>query len=319
MNVSAVSLSVPQILSLIGMVQCAYLLLYIGLRGRKTLSAGLPLLYFLVLFAAFAADMGAPRFDHGGDGYFILQWALWFLGPPLSVLLVIQLADSSRPPPLADMWVFLLLPLSYVLTTLAASTAAGCESGQPCEPLRDMLSVTGLMAGTISLLVTFSKKDLLRNITRQKQGQARYWLVFSLIVLNTLFLTVMLLNLMGYVADAQVMPLRNLLGLGFVYLASTSLLRLFPATAKTGAASEAEGLDPADRELATRIERLLDLDKVYPRPRMQRARGHALARHQRAFRQDLPPADQRTQDRGRQAPAGPDRRPGCENRRRGRV
>lgn len=265
-----INLSLPEILSLIGLIQCLYLLVYITLRARLVQHFGLPLLYFGVLALAFASDIGAGRIQTQGDWYFIMQWALWFLGPPLSVLLIIQLSDSTRPPPLADMWVFLLLPLSFVLSFLAAQTAPLCNPGEPCEALHDMLGVTGLMSGTISLLVIFSKKNLFKNIARQKQGQARYWLIFALIILNIALLGTMLLNLMGRIEDADVMPLRDLFGLGFVYLASTSLLRLYPGASKSSSLAE-QSLDENETALAGKIEKLINLDKVYHEPTYSRA------------------------------------------------
>jgi len=39
------------------------------------------------------------------------------------------------------------------------------------------MTVTGLLAGAISLLIIFSKKGLFTKIRKQKLGKERYWLI----------------------------------------------------------------------------------------------------------------------------------------------
>ena len=266
-----ISFSLPEILALIGVIQCTYLIVHVGFRARKIVRAGLPLLFFLVLGFAFCADLAQNRLEFGGDLYFYIQWALWFAGPPLSVLLVIQLADMSKTPPLSDYWVLLLLPLSFMLSILAADTAIDCSQFESCQELRDLLTVTGLMAGTISLLVIFSKKDLLKNLAKQKHGKARYWLIFSLIFLNTCFLLAMLLSLTNHISGDESILLRNVLGIGFVYLVSTSLLRIIPRSQRIVHSGAAEKLTEDESDLAGKIENLLKFEKVYQEPTYSRA------------------------------------------------
>lgn len=267
------SFSLLEILALIGATHCTYLIVHICFGFRKIARAGLPLLFFTVLGLAFSADLAQNRLEFEGDLYFYIQWFLWFSGPPLSVLLVIQLADMSKPPPLMDFWVLLLLPLSFALSFMAADTAIGCTSLEPCKELRELLKVTGLMAGTISLLVTFSKKDLLKNLAKQKFGKERYWLIFSLIILSTCFLFVMLLALMNYINLNHSVMLRNIMGIGFVYLVSTTFLRIFPQTQRPAqsAASSSSAMTQEEQELAKKIEDFMQLEKVYQEPTYSRA------------------------------------------------
>ena len=268
---SQITFSLPEILALIGMIQCTYLIVHIGLRTRQISRAGLPLLYFLILGLAFTTDLAQSRLQLGSDPYFYLQWLLWFAGPPLSVLLVIQLADARKAPSIRDYWILLLLPLSFMLSLLGADTAMGCEPGESCEALRELLKVTGLMAGTISLLVIFSKKGLLKNLPKQKFGKERYWLIFSLIFLNTCFLLVMLLSLTKHVSGDEAVLLRNVLGIGFVYLVSTSLLRMIPRNQRVVQSGVVEKLSEEERDLAEKIENLMQFEKVYQEPTYSRA------------------------------------------------
>jgi AraC-like DNA-binding protein len=267
------SFTLPEILSLIGLTQCVYLVVHIIFQARKISAAGLPLLFFAVLGTAFLADAMQSRIELWTAAVYYVQWAAWFLGPPLSVLLVIQMADLNKLPPLKDFWVLLLLPLSFLLSSVTVSTAAECPLTQPCEDLKELLNVMGLMAGTISLLVIFSKKDLFKNIKKQKYGVERYWLILALVILNTLFLSSIFAAMTNSMpSGVDVMLLRTVLGLGFVYLVSTNLLRIFPPETKTQAAQmTAESLSAEERALAMKIEKLLDLDKVYQEPTYARS------------------------------------------------
>ena len=266
------SFSLPEILAIIGVIQCTYLVVHVAFRSGQIARAGLPLLYFLVLGAAFTVDLLQGRWAIEGNLYFYLEWLLWFAGPPLSVVLIIQLADMNQRPALRDFWVVLLLPLSFMLSWLAASTIIECDSLNNCPEMYELLSVTGLMAGTISLLLIFSKKDLLKNISKQRHGRERYWLIFALIVLNTFFLLLTLLVLTEHLDGGDYKNLRAVLGIGFVYLVSTSLLRIFPQGSKSSAQSvNIEELSEAELVLAQKVEHLLEVEKVYHEPSYSRA------------------------------------------------
>ena len=270
---NSISFTLPELLALIGMVQCTFLIVHITFRAGQISRAGLPLLYFTVLGSAFVADLLKIRWDITHPEYFYLQWFLWFSGPPLSVLVIIQLADMTKTPSIRDYWILLLLPFSMMFAFLASEVSIGCEAGKPCESLNELMNVMGLMAGTISLLIIFSKKNLLKNIHSQRHGRERYWLILALIVLNLLFLIAMLLGLSRQLSAEEVGIARNILGLGFVYLVSTSLLRLFPKNAKSAISTEEarEKLTEEELELARIIENLLNLEKIYQEPTYSRA------------------------------------------------
>ena len=268
-----ISFSLPEILALLGMVQCTYLIVHVSLRSRQVSHAALPLLYFFVLGLAFMSDFAQGRLLLDEHKYFYVQWFLWFSGAPLSVLLVLQLADMNKTPALRDYWVLLLLPLSFTLSLLATNATFDCEITSRCEALVDMLKVTGLMAGTISLLVIFSKKDLLKQLPRQKFGKERYWLIFFLIILNACFLFVVLMSLSGHVSESEGVLLRNILGIGFVYIVSTTLLRIIPRGQKSAIARSnvIETLSADEKGVATKIDSLMSLEKVYQEPTYSRA------------------------------------------------
>ena len=85
------------------------------------------------------------------------------------------------------------------------------------------MTVTGLLAGAISLLVIFSKKGLLAKVRKQRLGRERYWLIITLIVVNSMLLMTLMGELMEYMSADQAALARTVLGLGFVYLVSVLL------------------------------------------------------------------------------------------------
>lgn len=268
---NTVNFSLQEILSLIGLVQCTYLFVHIFFIRGQIKAAAIPVLYFIVLGAAFFLDFSERQIGQS-DAYWFYQWAAWFFGPPLSVLLVIQLSDMTKLPALKDFWVVLLIPICFLLSSIAVNNGGSCELFEPCSELKAMLTVTGYMAGAISLLVIFSKKDLFTNVRRQKLGQERYWLILTLIFMNLFFLTAMMAELTDAISADQSLMLRTILGLGFVYLVSTSLLRLYkkkPAGLAKG--SDISALSESEVVIANRVNDLMKLEKVYQEPTYSRA------------------------------------------------
>lgn len=266
-----ISLSFVQVLAAIGCVQSFYVMGFLALRPKIVNKRALPLLYFLVLGLAFVLDLGAGFKGLDPKTLFLLQWIFWFSLPPLSVLLILQLSDLNASPTLKDFWVLLLLPFSFLISFLAAHKIGLCAEGQICKDFQDLLSVTGLIPGTISLLVIFSKKRLLENLPRQKYGPARYWLIIALMALNVLLLLLALLSVTGGISAGDVQSARNILGLGFAYTAGTLLLRIFVPESKPAAQGQAAlTLDEKERDLVKKIEDLLNLDKVYQEPTYSR-------------------------------------------------
>ena len=264
--------SLPEILSLIGVFQCVYLLVYITVRMKNIAHAGLPFVYFFILGAAFFFDMAENHIGGLSQYYYYLQWFSWFSLPPLSVLLVIQFSEINKAPLLREYWVLLLTPLCFVLSIAAVDSINACDRLDPCEQLKSLMTVTGLLAGAISILVIFSKKDLFTKIRKQKLGRERYWLIFTLIIVNSLLLLTVMASLMDYITPQDAEITRTILGLAFVYLVSTSLLRLYPKPPKTSSTTITnEDFNEEEVELAKRIEHLIYIEKVYQEAAYSRA------------------------------------------------
>jgi len=261
--------SIPEIISLFGAAQCIYIIVYMAFRSGRISRAGLPLAYFLVLACAFLTDF-ATRYLGQFTYYDYLPWIFWFLGPPLSVLLVIQVAQITKLPALRYYLVLLLLPAAFAIAHfLTATKDAACAGFLLCDEMRDWLLVTGISAGAVSLLTIWLVRGLFDSISQQKTGKERYWLILALIFANIFFLTAMLFGLNDKIADHNIVLLRNVLGLGFVYLVSTSLFRIYPQAVSISPA-KADDLSEDEKTIAGKIESLLTLEKVYQEPTYSR-------------------------------------------------
>lgn len=261
-----------EILSAIGMAQCVMILVYMVFRAGDLTRAVVPIAYFLVLGMAFFLDFSARPIGDVTPLWSVLQWLAWFSGPPLSVLLVIQIARLSEVPRLRDCAILLTIPAaSGMAAALAVNDEACSFSGllSLCGELPKWLVLSGLGAGGISLLTLWAMRGLLDGVSAQKNGRERYWLVLSLVVVNVLFLATMLASLSDLGSASDFVAVRTILGMGLAYLAGTSLFRIYPTAIRLVA--EPQDLGPEEAELARKIEKLINLDKVYHEPAYSRA------------------------------------------------
>lgn len=260
--------TIPEILSLIGVTQCVYILVYMSMRAGRLSRAGLPILYFFVLGIAFFADFGQRSVGEITPYYFYIQWAAWFLGPPLSVLLIIQIARITSTPALKHYWVLLLIPFAFLWARVIGNVQ--CVDGEICNDLKSVLIAFGMIAGCISLLAIWGNRGLFSTITSEKTGESRYWLILALIFMNVFFLLSMLLSVSLNIAEQQIMLIRTILGLGFVYLVGTSLFRIYPQAVRIEE-TKISPLSSEETAIAKKVESLLSLEKVYHEPTYSRA------------------------------------------------
>jgi AraC-like DNA-binding protein len=252
--------TLAEILSLLGLVQSVYVLVYMLLRSGTFSNAVVPSLYFGTLAAAFFFDAAAGRWSSGIAQYESYQWLFWFSGIPLGALLIFQLAQVPHPLRPKYFFLLLLVPISFL----------------PCLVIDEphIVYVSGLVIGGFSLLAIWLRRDLLDGLRADpKFGKERFWLILALITMHTAFLGVTL----GYISNAigaeQWVGIRTLLGIAFVYLAATSLFRIYPQAFKITERKEA-GVAPVrseDQSLLDRLNSLLETEKVYQDPVIGRA------------------------------------------------
>lgn len=261
-----------EILSAIGMAQCVMILVYMLFRAGDLTRAVVPIAYFLVLGLAFFLDFSTRFLGDATALWPVLQWLAWFSGPPLSVLLVIQVARLSETPRLRDCSILLVVPAALGAAAVLAVKDESCSFStllSPCGEFPTWLVLSGLGAGGVSLLALWTIRGLLDGVPAQKNGRERYWLVLSLVIVNVLFLATMLASLSNFGTAADFVTVRTILGMGLAYLAGTSLFRIYPTAIRL--VTGPQDLGPEEAELARKIEKLINLDKIYHEPAYSRA------------------------------------------------
>jgi AraC-like DNA-binding protein len=257
--------TVPEILALLGMAQCVYVLVYMLFRSGRLSRGTLPAIYFAVLGAAFLTDAAYRFWSPMVDSYPYWQWLFWFSGPPLSVLLIRQIAEITKMPPLRSYWVLVLIPAAFVSAYVLSQAGGVCETRVPCAEFEQWLVVCGVIAAGVSLLAIWARRDLLEGLHGLKNGRERFWLIMALIFLNAMFMADMLASVLDVISPEDVRVYRAGLGIAFGYIASTSLLRLYPQAMRVETEDLSE-LSDEEIEIALKIERLMHVEKVYQEP-----------------------------------------------------
>lgn len=266
------SFTIPEILSLLGVAQCTYLLVYMLFRSGSIESVFLPALYFLVLATAFALDFGRASVSALIPYFEIWNWALWFMGPPLSVLLILQILQLPAMPSFKHFWVLLLVPGALALSRGLAELDTTCVPSHDCTIFDAWLVVTGLVAGLTSMVAIWFQRGKLISLKQEKAGKDRYWLIITLVFMNLCFLGLMLASLTSFLTIEQIHITRTLLGLGFIYVAGTSLFRIYPQAVLLiqRGTRKAEVTNALDEDLLARIRELIDVQKLYQEPNCNR-------------------------------------------------
>ncbi len=262
------SFTLPEVISLIGVFQCVYILVYVIFRAGSFIRVILPILYFFVLGSAFFIDLARSYISDITPYYEIISWSAWTLVIPLSVLLIVQMSNIHKLPSLINWSIILVVPAAFISSFVAIRyvgvSSTSCEVLVLCPEFTQWLSITGLIAGAISLLAIWGHRDLFSDILKQKAGKERYWLILSLIIINIFFIAITALYSMGYHFTFDMELLRSVLGLGFVYLVSTSLFRIYPQGLLSSYKKKSnDDLSSDDLLLVKKIEDLLELDKIY--------------------------------------------------------
>ncbi|PCI56918.1 MAG: AraC family transcriptional regulator [Alphaproteobacteria bacterium] len=257
--------TIPEVVSLIGVFQCVYLLVYVSFRAGNLVRVILPVLYFLILGTAFFIDLARGSIADITPYYDVISWTSWSLGTPLSVLLIIQMSHITKLPSLVNWSILLVTPLALAFSVfITRYVAPSCGGILTCPDFLAWLNVSGLVAGAISLLAIWGHRNIFSDVRSQKAGQERYWLILSLIIVNIFFLALTAFHTTGYDLSLNISLLRAILGLSFVYLISTSLFRIYPNALFASAKRQSnDALSVDDQRISQKIEDLLRLDKIY--------------------------------------------------------
>lgn len=260
--------SIPEILSLIGVAQSLYIVIYMLFRAGRLSRTGLPLLYFLLLGMAFVFDFGTNYLAGAIKHYTLFQTLLWLSIPPVSVLVVLQVAQITRTPALKYFSVLLLPFIGFFSSAFLAELNDECVEILSCPDFRTWLVVFGQISGGVSILSIWAAHKIWGGLYSQKSGRERYWLILAIMGLNTGFLLSLFASYAPGADLDTMIQMRTVLGLGFVYLVMTSLFRIYPPSVRMMPASEGDETLLSDRELefALKIESLMTYEKIYQEP-----------------------------------------------------
>lgn len=270
----SVTFTLVEWLTLTGLAQCLLILVYIISRMRSVRQAILPILYFVTLACAFALQFSLRLIDFEQQIRFSL-WFVWAMGTPISYLLILQVARIAELPEWREFWVLVLVPFAALLAFAIKGGTELCDGTGWCDRFFDWLYLLGTFASALCLLLLWGHKGLFSNMLTQKGGKERYWLVIALIIINLLVIGISFMNAANRVTPLETDLLRIAAGLTFVYLATTTLFRIYPpplqlTTAASKKAEERE-LSPEDEKLAARITELMEYDKLYQEQSFSRA------------------------------------------------
>lgn len=257
-----------EMISFIGVVQCVYLMVHLTFRAKSFVHIILPFCYFLILCSAFLLDMLASLFGQLFVYYDVLRWGAWAITIPISSLVIIQMVRIQVLPNFLSFFVLITVPAAFLISVYALRFLDGsCVDFLKCDEFYRFLNISGGIAGALSLLSLWGHRSLFSELLKQKAGKERYWLVLSLIIMNIALLA----SIIIFSSVPDLVLIRTVLGLAFIYLVSTSLLRIYPNALSVSYKRPVDHTVLADEcELVDRIERLLNLDKIYHEPSYSR-------------------------------------------------
>ncbi len=287
-----ITLSLSQILQLVGVVQCVYVIALTLVRTDDYRFAALPVLLFAAIGLSFAVqlvmtltDLGESPFLNGV--YLFVETSI----PPLMYLMVIELV--KRRIPASPHWLILGLPL---LAVPAINVAVQAESvclggdGSFCVDPYPLFALFRVVAGVaiLLLLLVVVSRDL-KTVLTQTMGKEKYWIIIALIGAIIALMADNLLSVFGILNESESVFVATVLELTLVYLLISSLFRVYggAVTIRTNRDKardgEREPLNDDEIKLVERINELMTLDKVYQEASYSRkdlAQELTIAEHQ---------------------------------------
>ncbi len=232
-----------QTLNLFGLLQCMFILAIIVSKAADIREAVPTLAFFSTLGLAFALPAALElRLDQWGAA---ATWLVQAFIPPLSYLLILQIAMERLPPP--RHLVVLALPL-FGLPAASAAVAISalplfdlpfelsfqvdpsenCIGTNPCPDFATFLQLFGVVPGAVVLLLLWLHRGVLAQLRERHGTHDRYWVVLTLIVFNILNLGVDMPRAMQLIGPGEWTLIHTIFGLAFVYLVTTLVFRIGP-------------------------------------------------------------------------------------------
>lgn len=258
MNEIVFNLSITELVAFLGLFQTIFILVYIAFRSNHLLTAITPFLFFLVLGSGFFIVLAQGYWKLPTLLHLKINWVIWALCAPISSLFVMQVARITKPPRALYYLIILIIPLAFSLSYLLHSTYN--------LALSDVFPISAIIVGSLSLSFIWLNRSYLDKLHKRQHGKERFWLIMALIALN---IALMILNLFD---EEYINLARVLIGLGFLYVTSTILFRIYPPVlANLKVNNDKQSLNSKEIDIALEIENLLHVQKVYQEKSYNRA------------------------------------------------
>lgn len=255
-----------------GLAQCVFILVYIASRSWRSSRSIIPFLYFLLLGGLFYAEFSYGFLDVKFDYFEPALQVLWLILPLLSYLFIIQIIKLEKLPSVKHYWVLALIAVGFSLAYYGLRYSEECADGLVrCETFYNALIVIFIVFSSIAVSVLFIDPQGFRAIRLDKEKKDRYWLALTIIIINTALIAVILSKYTGMLTEADGRYIRIILGVGYVYLATTSLFRIYPPSIPIEKVANPDSLSASEKKVIADIEKLMTMDKLYQEPSFSRA------------------------------------------------
>ncbi|MEM8833928.1 MAG: helix-turn-helix domain-containing protein [Pseudomonadota bacterium] len=257
MDTTLLQFNILELLCLFGLVQCVYIIVHLIGRNKNPLQLIVPVVFFGFTALAFLLSLAQRRWEMEIGYYDALLWGSWGLVSILSPLIILQILRITKRPPLY-LWLY---PIIFVVSLFLSGVF------DPDDQITYFV-VSTLIIGCIGLLLIWIYRADLANLPKRVNGKERFWIVMSLIVMNIGLLGLYLFSLFDDLEGGLFDLSRAVLGLGFVYLGSTSLFRIYPhpVEIKKKDKEKKETLTLEETKVAHKIENLMLIENVYQEP-----------------------------------------------------
>lgn len=258
--------SLLETLQLVALLPCLFAVALLVFLHRDWREVLVPLLFFLSLAASFLAGI-VPAAAPDNAQEELLAGLVWIesLQPALCFLLIIQLWRNRFPPPVY--WLILALPVLGGSSLLYASLRleevclwqGGCLEAGALRTLY-FLFATSLI---FLLLMAHLGRVPIASQPQNRYQSHRYWLILSLVVLFLGLLMTDLALLGEAIRLRQHALIHVVIRLAFLYLALTSLFRVFDAQAGARQETAPAPIKPVDPDIVAAIRAAMERDKLY--------------------------------------------------------
>lgn len=278
LDITELSFSFSEGLAIAGLAQGMSILVYLVLRVREWRQSLAALACFVTLCLCFTLQFSL-RLEEMWPYLRQLLFLGWATVPVLSYLLILQIAtvqhigsETFMPRPKPAEWFLVLLPLALMVGAhFIPYDSAACRNWRSsCDDYMEIVNWLASMLGAATLGVLWLQRTVFTGLRQGPGGRERYWLVLTLIITNIGIVVTMLLRAWGSLRPQESDALLVIMGLSALYLASSSLFRVYPTVIdlapeprplRTGGVPSA--LTAEEEGLLARVRELIDVQKVY--------------------------------------------------------